>query len=730
MQRPLAPDEASAATSRPARCAVGCVCLFLCLLAVTGPAAGATGPGTVATAPVAAGTPAIAQQEDCFGSDTFEAVAGGTVEFSSSCGGYILVGGDKTVDSASNRNFLDLLYVSGGSATVTVNTRLLGTDQSAYSGGVVSYTQKYGADTAPGDTAEFDGFEFVNEDGEEIAGTLAEFNEQVGITRLPRPVQPARYRLLAGANESLVLGDDGVPYLEGPLDRSNLRLTKPGFEGDLGRSVAPKGAADEDFAPATDRTRVAVGDRVRISGFSTAGFRGTFSTIDAEGLDRLRTLLDYPEGVNVTIEHLNPGVNQKPEEVTFDSANARDLFVDFSDDDESFSMVIDTSKGTWFGARSAPGDRFRVTYAFEGTPGEEYRFPGGNGLPGPFTAQSTADPDRSEQYPYFDGEETTVESTTTFTVVEPRIEYSQDQLTSDGALIVGENGQYRLTGTTTYAPGTDVEIQLISRDDPPPTKIRIDDVSIGDDGSFRTPAVSFAELDPENPVEAELFLRDQLVDRRPVVIAADPDDPAELALVDATSSVTITEGESLSALAATAENTGVADGTANVRLRIDGDLWGNRTITVTPDRNRTVAFDRSYPSLPPGEYPYTVRLAGADRTLSGTLVIEPGGTPEPTVTAEPDRPDTTRPPTATSEDTPQSPPTRTATATVTSEPTTAVATNGSAPEEEAAGSPIGGLVGYVTSVLPFTLGSMVFVILAYVIVRAVVARRGGSESAS
>lgn len=727
MQPPLAPENTSTATSRPARWVVYGVCLWLCLLAVSGPAAAAgvdTGSAATSVAPPAT----TLAQEDCFGPDTFEAVAGDTVQISTSCSGYLLVGGDKTVESSSNRNFLDLLYVSGGT-TFTVNTRLLGTDQSAYSGGVVSYAQQYGADTAPEDTTEFDGFEFVNEDGEEIADTLEEFNEQVGIRRLPRPVQPARYRLLAGANETLVLGDDGVPYLEEPLDRSNLRLTEPSFEGDLERSVAPEGGADEDFTPATDRGRVAAGDRVRISGFSTAGYRGTLTAIDADGLDQLRTLLDYPEGVNVTIEHLNPGTNQEPEQVTFDSADAQDLFVDFADGESSFSMVLDTSGGTWFGQRSAPGDRFRVTYEFEGTVGEEYRFPGGSGLPGPFTAQSTADPDRSEQYPYFDIEETTVESTTTFTVVEPRIEYSRDQLTSDGALIVGESGQYRLTGTTTYAPGTDIEIQLISRDDPPPTKIRIDDVSIAADGDFRTPAVSFAELDPEYPVEAELFLRDRLVDRRPVVIADDPDNPAELALVRATSSVTITEGESLSALSATVENTGVANGNANVRLRIDGDLWGNRTVTVTPDGNRTLRFDSSYPAFPPGEYPYTVRLASKDRTLSGTLVIEPRATPEPTATAEPDTPSTARPPITTADDTPQSPPTRTVTATATPGPATTVATNASAPSEDG-GSLLGGLVGYVTSVVPYTLGSTVFVILAYVVARAVVARRGGSESAS
>ncbi|WP_299264171.1 hypothetical protein [Halorientalis sp.] len=728
MQPPLSPENASPPAGRLARWAVYCVFLCLCLLAVTGPAAGAPVAGTSAGSSGVTPTAAALAQEDCFGTDTFEGVAGDTVEITTSCSGYLLVGGDKTVESASNRNFLDLLYVPSGT-TVTVNTRLLGTNRSAYSGNVVSYAQTYGADAAPEDTTEFDGFEFVNEDGQQVAETLAGFNREVGITRLPRPVQPARYRLLAGANETLVLGDDGVPYLEEPLDRSNLKLVDTAFDGDLGTSVAPNGAVDGEFTPSTDRSRVAVGDRVRIDGFSTVGFRGTLATIDGGGLDQLQTLLDHPEGVNVTIEHLNPGVNEEPEQVTFDSANAQDLLVEFTDDEASFSMVIDTSKGTWFGSRSAPGDQFRVTFEFEGTADEEYRFPGGSGLPGAFSARSTSDPDRTEQYPYFDGNETTVESTTTFTVVEPRIEYDENQLTSDGELIVGTNGQYRLTGTTTYAPGTDVEVQLISRDGPPPTKIQIDDVEISGDETFRTPQVDFSALDSENPVEAELFLRERLVDRRPVVVAADPEDPAELELTDAASSVAITEGQSLSALTATVENTGVADGTADIRLRIDGKLWGNRTVTVTPDRSRVVAFGSSYPSLAPGEYPYTVRLAGTDQSLSGTLVIEARATPEPTATPEPGTPNTTRPPTATPEATPQSPPTRTMTATETPGPTTTAA-NASAANEADEGSLLGSVVGYVTSVVPYTLGSTAFVVLAYAAARVIVARRGGSESAS
>ncbi|MFB6083166.1 MAG: hypothetical protein ABEJ94_02850 [Halorientalis sp.] len=694
--------------------------LCLGLLAATGPAAGVTGLETATPARVAAGPSAVAQQQECFGKDVFEGVAGGTVQVSTSCGGYLLIGGDEMIESSSNRNFLDLLYVPGGGATFTINTRLLGTDRSAYSGSVVSYTQKYGADTRPEETAEFDGFEFVNADGEVIADTLAEFNEKVGITRLPRPVQPARYRLLAGANETLVLGEDGVPYLKEPLDRSNLRLTEPSFEGDLDRSVAPKGAADGTFTPATDRSWVAAGDRIQISGFSTAGFRGTLAAIDATGLDQLRTLLDYPEGVNVTIEHLNPGVNQEPEQITFDSANAQDLFVEFTGDESSFSMVIDTSKGTWFGARSAPGDRFRVTFAFEGTAGEEYRFPPGTGLPAPFTAQSTGDDGRSEQYPYFDSGETTVESTTTFTVVEPRIRYSRDQLTDVGELIVGGNGQYRLTGTTTYAPGTEIEIQLISRDSPPPTKIRIDDVSIQADGTFRTPPIDFSALDPEYPVEAELFVRERLVDRRPVVIADDPQNPAELELLDATGRMTITEGETLAGLSATVRNDGVADGDARVLLTIDGELWGNQSVVVTPEGNRTVTFDDARPSLAPGEYPYTVRLAGTGQTLSGTLVIEPRTTPEPTTP----EPDTARPPTATHTDTPQS----SSTATATDAPPATTTANASAPGGGDDGSLLGGVLSYVTSVAPYTLGSMAFVVAGYVVARVAVARRGESEA--
>ncbi|WP_336000019.1 BGTF surface domain-containing protein [Halorientalis halophila] len=668
--------------------------------------------------------PAAAQQSgECFGTDVTEGVAGEEVELSINCGGYVLVGGDKPVDGGENTNFFDVLYVSGGGTTTTVNTRLLGTDRSAYSGGVVSYAQKYGPDTPPGQTSEFSGLTFEDEDGNQVASTLAEFEERLGVSRLPRPLQPARFRLLAGPNATVVLGDDGVPYLENPLDRSNLRLTEPSFEGDLGVAIAPTGAADEEFAPTTSRDEVAVGDRIRIDGFDTSGFRGTLAATDAEGLDMLRAVKAYPEGVNVTIEHTNPGTNEPPEQFSFDGAEADDLFVSYETGDEEFHVVLDTSPGTWFGSRATPGDEFEVTFAFEGTEGERYRFPDGGGMPAPFSAVSESDSSLGEQYPYFESGESTVESTTTFTVVEPRIEYDPVRLTRDGELIVGANGQHRITGTTTYAPGTELSIQLISRDDPPPTTIRIDDVTIAEDGTFRTPPVDYSVLDPEHEVEAELFLRNELYDRRPVVIAQDPANPADLELADATGALTITEGETLAGLAATVRNVGVDHGNARVLLDVDGERWGNQSVTVPPDRNRTVAFDGARPSLPPGEYPYTVRLADSDQTRSGTLTIRAAATPVPT-----DTPTTAAPtpePTGTATGT-DDPPTRT----VTQErvPTTDGG-NESAAADDSGGSLLGGVLGYLAGVVPYTLGSMVLVITGYVVARVVVARRGG-ESAS
>jgi len=91
-------------------------------------------------------------------------------------GQYMLIGGNK--NSGERQQYLDILHVSGGSATL--NTRLIGTDvssQRAYGGGVTSYAHSIGADAGPVERngTVFEGISF------ESASSLAEFRSNSGI---------------------------------------------------------------------------------------------------------------------------------------------------------------------------------------------------------------------------------------------------------------------------------------------------------------------------------------------------------------------------------------------------------------------------------------------------------------------------------------------------------------------------------------------------------------------
>jgi len=705
---------------RGVRRALLACCVLLCcsVLFVGSAAAGGAADRAVAVEATGshAGTPAATAQADCFGSDVFEAPAGSVATIDVQCGEYVLIGADRRPEDSAKTNFVDILYVSGG-GTVEVNTRLAGTNSTDVYSGAVSYTQKYGLNTPPNGTSEFSDVEFVDEDGNEIATTLGEFREELGITSPSRPLQPKRYRLVAGTGGTFEVGEDGIPYPANATGRSNLKLTRPSFEGDLETDIAPAGNADGDFAPSTDRNEVARGDRVRISGFDTSGIEGTLETIDADESDEFLRELNGTPGVTVTFEHLNPGPNEDPETIEFSGASDDELYVDPQDrTGGEFELVVDTSPGSWFDEYARPGDEFRVTFAFESNESGRFQFDhGGTGPPDPFDTGGN-------QYPYYGLDDTTVESTTTFTVVEPRLEY--DRLTDDDELIVRDSGTDSITGTTTYAPGTDLGLQFISEDGPPPTVIDINDVVILDDGTFTVETEDVSELEG-NKVEAELFLDNELYDRRPVVLARDPDSPAVFEIRNATSPATTTAGGSLSELAVTVENTGVSAGSRTLELRVDGNVLAERTVSVEDGRARTFTFDRTYPLLSAGEYQYTVGIPAENEAAEGQLRIEERTTPTPEPTPEPTTAPETTVATTTQLPTTASPITTAAGETPTPDP----ARNESGAGGDDPDRSIPGLVlWYLGSVAPYTLGSMLFVIVAWAVLRQTVARRGKGSS--
>jgi hypothetical protein len=646
-------------------------------------------------------------QQRCFSADAYEGEAGALVEVSVDCTGYLLVGGDRQEDATSVTNYVDVWYVTSGT-TFTVNTRLLGTDapsSAVFSNGVSSYAHDIGADSRP--QGAFSDLDFRTANGTDIAD-LAELRERMRISSLDRPLRPKRYRLLM-TNGTVVLGTDGIAYADDPVDRSNLKLVQPEIDLEQpGTYIAPQGTADQTDELAqlrtvwTERRKVANGDRLIVGGFSTDGIRGTFDYLSVDDQDPitpertgptlLTDLLDAPEGVELTIEQTNPGANKDPAELTLDGVGEDGLSLVFGPDREEFYLVVDTRKRSMFDRPFSPNTTFEVTYAVRSDAGERFEYvdPGRGSAPGPFETLSGTDPG---QYPYFGTEERVESVSTEFRIVEPRIEY--DRQTRDGEVIVSNTTGERLPGYTNYAPGTNIGLQIISEDEQPPEEIDIEELTIFSDGTF-DPSVDLSTLDREYPLEIETFLREELVDRRPVVLALDPDDPVRFEIVNATRTVTVPRGSPLSALTATIRNTGVDVGAQSVTLRAGERLLGNRSVFLVDGANTTIDYGTTRANVPIGNYTYRLSTGDDEATGEIRVVATPTPTPTPTTTRSPTATATTAPPTTTGTSAPTSPttsavPTTPPTAT---SPTGPVTGNGTtAPTDEATGFLGGSFLG-------------------------------------
>ena len=674
---------------------------------VTAGATAATG-----SAPArAAGTATAARtrlQQSCFSADAYEGEAGDLVTVSVQCTGYLLVGGDRQEDATSVTNYVDVWYVTEGT-TFTVNTRLLGTDAPSsrvFSNGVSSYAHDLGAGNAPSGT--FSSLDFETADGTDIAN-LTELRDRMRISPLDRPLRPKRYRLLM-TNGTVVLRDDGIAYAADPVDRSNLRLVQPEIDLEQPSTyIAPQGSAarTDDISQLravwTERGKVAKGDRIVVGGFSTDGIRGTldyFAADDQEPITPKRTgpqllqdLNEAPEGVSLSIEQTNPGPNKDPAKLSLDGASEDGLSLVFGPNREEFYLVVDTRKrSSLFDREFSPNATFEVSYTIQSDEGRQFEFvdPGLGGAPGPFETKSGTDPG---QYPYFGVEERTESVSTEFRLVKPRIEY--DRLTRDGEVIVSNTTDAAIPGYTNYAPGTNIEFQLISEDEQPPERIELGAITIRTSGDFRVVA-DLSVLEREYPIEIEVYLRERLYDRRPVVLAEDPNDPVRFEIVTATRSVTVARGSPLSGLTATIRNTGVDVGAQSVTLRAGERLLGNRSLFLADGANTTIDYGSTRANLPVGNYTYVLDTGDDEATGEIRVVATPTPTPTPTTTRTPTATSTTAPPTTTGTSVPTSPTTSAA-------PTTASPTAGSptgnatgAPNGTGTGTPTDGPTGFLS----------------------------------
>ncbi|WP_050033240.1 carboxypeptidase regulatory-like domain-containing protein [Halorubrum halophilum] len=601
---------------------------------------------------------------------------------------YLLVGGDRESGERSLQNHLDVLHVTGD-ASFVINTRLVGTDapsEDVYipvsDGEVTSYAHSIGAandsdDEGVDPEGTFSDVTFQNHRGTEVADTLAEFRDEVGLTARGSPLQAGRYRLVAGATGTVMLRDDDVPGFRHPVDRSNLVLTQPEL-GEVNTYVLPPGPADrldrfdEESGPmglgdigalradATETDTIARGDRilVEVRGSGTFGAllagdtehpainenadsgEGAPGNIDTE---QFATLLERHEGVHAELTHQSLGAPNNPgSTLRFTDVASSDLYI--LPDDSAFQwengdavgddpvvgglyFVIDTRGSDPFDNQPRDGDELAFEMAYESPEDERYQFEdyslADGEQPDPFN-RTMEETDGLEHYPYFGDGDTTVRTNDSFVFEDPYVEYRQTGL--DRELMVPSSQDGVIAGNTNIAPNSDVTVQLIASDRPEPTTITVEDVTIGEDGGFEV-VHDFSELEPGERVEVEFYTPERLVgnrllDKRGAIVVDDLDEPAYFEVSNLTAETTVAQGERLDSIAGEVTNTGEIADRQMVEFAIDGETVTEMSTTLDSTESTTLDLSDRFVVLPPGQYEYALRTDNDEET--GQLTVTEG----------------------------------------------------------------------------------------------------------
>lgn len=592
--------------------------------------AGATAPAAVETAgPTGpADRPEI---EGGFSRSTYTGVAGDPVRIRYTADNpdgdeYLLIGGNRLTDTGETVGFVDVVKITDTSET-TINTRTIGTD--------ASNVKSCSRDDISCDLT------FRDEDGDVIPGGLdnrSALSSATGAGGLARPLVPQRYRL-AITNGTFVVDDDGAVTPTEVADQADLVLEKPAFHDEIEVfTTADEDALDEDADSESldvlrengaERTAVTKGNRI-VLGFEATGIWGALSHFAAERdagpieagepVDHrvLDDLLTAEEGVSLRVRQTNPGMNEPPAELDLSRADSDDVSLIMADATEletpdapgRFYLVLDTGEA----AGAEPGDEFAVEFALEGAEGERYAFADGPEPPGAFNASSASD-GGSEQFPYWEAADSARSAEASFTVRERYLRY--DHVTEDGEILV-EADEGAVTGTTSLLPRREMTATFVNDAGDAPFRTEAP-LEIAD-GMF-TVEPDLDDVSPGTRLKYELYEGSTLRDSRTVVVVGDADNPDELVIEDAPENVTVTEGENLSSLRATARNAGGLTGEGELTLTVDnGSETGSWGVRLAPGESRTYGFGSVIPDLDPGTYPFTLRLDGD--THGGTLTVE------------------------------------------------------------------------------------------------------------
>jgi hypothetical protein len=592
-----------------------------------------------------------------FGADVYTTTAGDFVEIDVSLNevdeAYILLGEGTPSDSYGLGGPLDVLHVSGSTSFV-VNTRLFGTDRGGddvyitQDGSVTSYAHDLGADQPT--QGVFEDLRFETPDGEQVATNLSDFRRHVHISRQLRPLQPGTYGMTLGAGDSIVIREDGVPDSRFPLDRAELELTKPEL-GNLSLYRVPRGNADEEGYQVEEEppeltpgdlgslrgsgiqtNNITLGERILV-GFEATGIWGAFldtvedpSAVSGGVEPRLitpaefREFLDRPEGVDLTVSHANPERNTAVTGIDLFDATTDDVsilldpyFGDGSTEMGEIYLLMDTRLPEPFAEQPEADQRFVVNVSYEAIQGDRYTFADKEigDQPDPF------DPEEG-QFPYFFGDDETQMRSTSFTIKKQFLEY--DRTTVDGQPIVAAEPDSTISGRTNYMPGDrPVRIVIDVRNNPGRT-VEIQDVPIGENGSFSVQP-NLGSIDPDSNVWIEFWAYEDLVDERPLALFDDPAEFTTFEITDLQTQTLVREDTGpITNVTAIVENTGSLSGVATVELLIDGQVVGNETVEIQRGRSGAVNFPEATAGLEPGQHTVEVRTKD---DLEGTLIDVP-----------------------------------------------------------------------------------------------------------
>lgn len=578
---------------------------------------------------------------------TYEAVAGDFLTVDVSLNeideAYVIVGGDRASEGKQSAAPLDILHVDG-SATFTVNTRLVGTDRPSeevyipIDGSVTSYAHSLGPDAEPAGV--FEDLHFENEAYDQIADSLTEYRDVANSEVQNRPLQPSQISMVIAGGDSVVVTDDGQPDARFPLDRASIELTQPELDN-VTTYRLPTGNADErsfeldpdaieELEPgdiggllddATESDRLARNDRLLVEIEATGMYGALLDSI--AGVERIEsdepalidpnefeTLIDRPEGIDLELVHRNPGPNTERAAVNLFDSPAHEVsfivapaFGENPVETDRFYILVDTREPEPFGTDLAAGNEYEVRMSYTSPEEERYQFREvrRGSLPDPFEPRAVA-PD-IEVYPYLTPGAPEQRETSTFTVEDRFVEY--DQTTNDDSPVVPNTGGAGISGTTNLAPGSDLPVNIVIdvRDDP--TKVEIEGVDIGEDGSFAV-TTDLSMLDPEEEVTIEFWAYQELLDERPLTVVDEDDVSGSFEVTELDAESVVTFNETFVEMSTVITNTGLLPDTQTVDLIIGDERVANESLDLVAGESRTLNFDDDLPDLEPGEYPLEV----------------------------------------------------------------------------------------------------------------------------